>query len=938
MSLIKIKPSNIETTGVTAGSYTSANITVNEAGQITSASNGTGGGGGSGLQHTTYTYTANGSTTTFAATSGITANTVLVLIDGITQVPTSDYTVSGSNVVFTSAPPANSAIQIRVLGDVVASGVGGPKITSIQVTDSSYGVLDDTAVNISGGYIKLIGTGFVTGCQVVVGTLVATSVTFISSTEVRAQIPQQPAGTYTVYLTNSDGGVAIRVNAVNYSSTPTWTSTSPLTDTPKNTSISLQLAATSNSTVTYSLASGSTLPPGLTLSSGGLITGTTPDLANETTYNFTVVATDQENQDTPQAFQVTIIVGDLYFYLTSLLLATNFNEYTFTVDSSPNNLKARVLGNTLTATRTYLPPLDNLTTLSGVPYFDGATALVYTLDQSTPSVSNTNTDATIECWARVHPDRGGDNSYNSFWELGQQGSGGIVLGWWRSWHAEGKKIYLQGPNGLYIVTGSPANTETWYHIAAVRSNGVFTLYIDGVSQGTFNYTPGSTPDTSWQIGNSISAGHKGWMYGFRVIVGTALYTSNFTRPSISPTAISNTQLLALLYNKPINNNNFEDSSTNNHLITRNGNATQGTFSPFSQTGWGNYFNGTNAQLSAANNAAFAPGSGDFTAECWIYSSSATASASLIMGHITSGGVANTNWAIYKDLPSAGNIGFYASDGTTYQINGLGGGSVNNSSWHHIAVTRSGSSFRVFVDGTQVGSTGTWAGTIQTVGYPFKIGYNGSSDYFNGYISNLRMVKGGALYTSNFTPSTTPLTTTVSSGTVSILTCQSNRFIDNSTNNSTITVNGSPTVVAFSPFKPTARWSAATHGGSAYFDGSNDFLTFPDHPALELGNRDFTVECWVYRLSIDSHHGILSKWSAPSYPFMLWIKATNVIGISINNSLDVSTTATISTGTRNHIAVTRNANVFTIWLNGVSAATATSSITMTDTSQQWSLKK
>jgi hypothetical protein len=143
-------------------------------------------------------------------------------------------------------------------------------------------------------------------------------------------------------------------------------------------------------------------------------------------------------------------------------------------------------------------------------------------------------------------------------------------------------------------------------------------------------------------------------------------------------------------------------------------------------------------------------------------------------------------------------------------------------------------------------------------------------------------------------------------------------------------------VAFSPFAATAVYSPITHGASVYFDGSGDFLTFPDHPALELGNRDFTVECWVYRLSIDSHHGILSKWSSPSYPFMLWIKATNVVGISINNSLDVSTTATISTGTWNHIAVTRNANVFTIWLNGVSAATATSSITMTDTSQQWSL--
>ena len=51
------------------------------------------------------------------------------------------------------------------------------------------------------------------------------------------------------------------------------------------------------------------------------------------------------------------------------------------------------------------------------------------------------------------------------------------------------------------------------------------------------------------------------------------------------------------------NNTFLDSSTNNFTITRNGNTTQGTFSPFSQTGWGNYFDGTGDYLTATNNRA-----------------------------------------------------------------------------------------------------------------------------------------------------------------------------------------------------------------------------------------------------------------------------------------------------------------------------------------------
>ena len=66
------------------------------------------------------------------------------------------------------------------------------------------------------------------------------------------------------------------------------------------------------------------------------------------------------------------------------------------------------------------------------------------------------------------------------------------------------------------------------------------------------------------------------------------------------------------------NNTFLDSSTNNFTITRNGNTTQGTFSPFSQTGWGNYFDGTDDYLSVADNAVLRPGAGAFTLEAWIY--------------------------------------------------------------------------------------------------------------------------------------------------------------------------------------------------------------------------------------------------------------------------------------------------------------------------------
>jgi len=74
------------------------------------------------------------------------------------------------------------------------------------------------------------------------------------------------------------------------------------------------------------------------------------------------------------------------------------------------------------------------------------------------------------------------------------------------------------------------------------------------------------------------------------------------------------------------NNTFLDSSTNNFTITRNGNTTQGSFSPFSQTGWSNFFDGTgdSIKISSGITNQFAPGSA-FTCEGWFYLNNSSAS-------------------------------------------------------------------------------------------------------------------------------------------------------------------------------------------------------------------------------------------------------------------------------------------------------------------------
>lgn len=105
-------------------------------------------------------------------------------------------------------------------GPYGAAGAGTsnlPKITSVTYTDSSYTSNGATSVSSSsGGYIKLTGTNFTTGCTATIDTTTATTTTYVSSTQVNVAVPALAAGTYFIYLTLTDGGVAIKPNGIVY--------------------------------------------------------------------------------------------------------------------------------------------------------------------------------------------------------------------------------------------------------------------------------------------------------------------------------------------------------------------------------------------------------------------------------------------------------------------------------------------------------------------------------------------------------------------------------------------------------------------------------------------------------------------------------------------------------------------------------------------------
>ena len=180
-----------------------------------------------------------------------------------------------------------------------------PKIASVNVASNTFTVLDDTAVNVGGGYIVVTGANFQSGATVLIDTVQASAVTYVNSTTLQVQVPARSAATYNLYVVNPDGGTGIRVNSLTYSSEPSWVTSSPLSNQNANTAFNVTLSATGASS--YSVAAGSTLPPGTTLAANGYFSGTV-SIGAETTYTFSVVATDAENQDSSKTFQVTVIL------------------------------------------------------------------------------------------------------------------------------------------------------------------------------------------------------------------------------------------------------------------------------------------------------------------------------------------------------------------------------------------------------------------------------------------------------------------------------------------------------------------------------------------------------------------------------------------------------------------------------------------------------
>jgi hypothetical protein len=363
---------------------------------------------------------------------------------------------------------------------------------------------------------------------------------------------------------------------------------------------------------------------------------------------------------------------------------------------------------------------------------------------------------------------------------------------------------------------------------------------------------------------------------------------------------------------------FRDGSTNNFAATRNGDVTQGTFSPYYPSGyWSGYFDGTGDFVSVPPNANLLFGTGDFCIEFWV-NPQTTSSAVNQIWVVSPGGAERNGVAIGM---RNGYMWWLVGDGSTWVFERNAGTALDLNVWSHVAVTRSGGTARFFVNGVLIDSlantTNINQGTAWTIG-----GYGGVGYYLTGHMSNVRFVKGSAVYTSNFTPPTTPLTAIANT---SLLCLQDNRFRDNSTNNFTISKAGDVAVARFSPFVSPRITAAATSTGSVYFSSSSTNLSIPSSAALNPASGDFTFECWLNP----------NNWTN-TYIGIFVTLVGNGLWIGKNGSNFVVRTAYVAdllqyatmppVGVWTHMAVVRSGTTLSMFFNGTRVATVTNSTT------------
>jgi hypothetical protein len=343
--------------------------------------------------------------------------------------------------------------------------------------------------------------------------------------------------------------------------------------------------------------------------------------------------------------------------------------------------------------------------------------------------------------------------------------------------------YYNDTNSGYIVQSNvPNETSTvyaisfWYRFtgqnSAQLSNQYIKLDLDGGITDPGNPLYTDYGDTEWHYYSQLETSHAStslftvYFYGntysncpggsYYEIAGFQVEAKGYSTPFVGDGQSARPASTNLMIHGDVGTGQtFSDSSPSKHTITANGDVTHSTAqSKFS--GGSIYFDGSDS-LQMADSADWNFGAGDYTFDCWIYPTAVN-----IYGGIINQGEDSSNQQLNSLMMYTGGTGqirwLIRNSSATNQIDITTASSsiAINTKWYHIAAVKSGTSYKIYIDGVE-GASGTQATAIEDLTWPMHIGRRavdgGANYYYQGYMDEVRITKGTALWTSVFTPPT-----------------------------------------------------------------------------------------------------------------------------------------------------------------------------------------
>lgn len=558
---------------------------------------------------------------------------------------------------------------------------------------------------------------------------------------------------------------------------------------------------------------------------------------------------------------------------------------------------------------------------SGAAYFDGVND--YVLVPGSPLLPATG-DWTIECWIYRAV---ADNAHQIY----SQGDTGINGRTFLLVESSNQLNFFVGSTtslNLFSVTTIPA--QAWTHVAVVKFNDTYTMYVNGVADGYGTSTQTIDQTSLNLIGRNQASALPRFFNGYiddLRITKIARYLGNFTPPQTTFPAYARTYLdpywnnvvLGMHMDGADNGTTFADVTgktvTATNAVTKSAVKKFGTASA--------YFDGAGDYLSVPNSADFDFGTGDFTIEFWMNPSSVGSIMTLLSRY--------TSWptavAIYIHMTPSGAIQCRAANNVTIDV--TSSSMLLAGYWYHVAISRAAGTTRMFINGNLKGSTSA-AGSIGSTG-GLGIGYEltGGSAYYHGYIDDLRITKGVARYTENFQPiqlpfpekAFDPLPVVADPHLANVVLGMHMDGANDGTvftefTGKTVTRNGN--VVTKTTVK---RFGTA----SAYFNGNNTYLTVSNTSDFAFGVDDFTIELWANRLGfspVDVSNALILidfRSSEPGVGILLNFLGSgspnpDKLDFYVNGVTRITSTSSFGADFK-HIAIVRKANVTKLYIDG-----------------------